>query len=47
MSGFDFLIRRVGEGRKSGLNKTRQTDLASELNELRKGEAKWQLCKLE
>jgi hypothetical protein len=47
MSGFDFPIRRRGEGRKSGLNKTRQADLALELNEMRKGEAKWRLCKPE
>jgi hypothetical protein len=28
VSGFDFPIRRMGEGRKSGLNKKRQADLA-------------------
>jgi len=27
MSGFFVSIRRIGEGRKSGLNKTRQADL--------------------
>jgi hypothetical protein len=47
VSGFDFPIRRMGEGRKSGLNKKRQADLALNSNELGKGEARWQLCKLE
>jgi hypothetical protein len=47
MSGFDFPIRRVIEGRKSGLKNTRQVDLASKLNEMGKGEAKWQLFKRE
>jgi hypothetical protein len=47
MSGFDFPIRRTGEGRKSGLKKRRQVDLALKSNEIGKGEAKWQLCKRE
>jgi hypothetical protein len=47
MSGFDFPIRRVIEGRKSGLKNTRQVDLASKLTEMGKGEAKWQLFKRE
>jgi len=32
MSGFDFSIRHIVEGRKSGLNKMRQADLALKLN---------------
>jgi hypothetical protein len=28
MSGFDFPIRRIGEGRKSGLNKMSHADMA-------------------
>jgi hypothetical protein len=47
VSGFDFPIRRTGEGRKKGLNRKRQADLALKSNELEKGEAKWQSCKLE
>ncbi len=35
MSGFDFPIRRVGGGRKSGPEKGGQTDLASKSNEKR------------
>jgi hypothetical protein len=45
-SGFDFPIRRMGEGRKAGLNKKRQVNPALKSDELGKGEAKWQLCKL-
>jgi hypothetical protein len=47
VSGFDFSIRRIDEGRKKGLNRKRQADLALKLNELGKGESKWQSCKLE
>jgi hypothetical protein len=47
VSGFDFPIRRIGEGRKAGLNEKRQADPALKSNELGKGEAKCQLCKLE
>jgi hypothetical protein len=36
MSGFDFPIRRIDEGRKSGLKKRRQADLAFKSNEIRK-----------
>jgi hypothetical protein len=46
VSGFDFPIRRTSEGRKSGLKRKRQADLALKLYELEKGEAKWQSCKL-
>ena len=41
MSGFDFPIRRMGEGHKSGLKKRRQDDLALKSNEIVKVEAKW------
>jgi hypothetical protein len=34
MSGFDFPIRRIGEGRKSGLKEKRQADLALKSNEM-------------
>jgi len=40
MSGFDFPIRRIDEGHKSGLNKTRQSDLAFKSNEIRKRRSK-------
>src|SRR5262249_3052790 len=36
MSGSDFPIRRIGEGRKSGLNERRQADLALKSNEIAK-----------
>ena len=39
MSGFDFPIRHVIEGRKSGLKNMRQVELASKLNEMGKGYA--------
>src|SRR5262249_15810504 len=40
MSGSDFPIRRMGGGRKSGLNKRRQAHLALKLNEIRKRRSK-------
>jgi alkylhydroperoxidase family enzyme len=40
MSGFDFPIRRIGEGRKSGLKEKRQAELALKSNEIRKRRSK-------
>lgn len=36
MSGFDFPIRRIGEGQKSGLKRRRQADLAVRPKEMEK-----------